>query len=247
MVVFVVLLTLASVALDAATFTYIVSLAVAASWFTDQVLIADKISLLHDEAACIQEDFDCTVLEIPWPKHRDVQRPFPDRIRSLAGAAREVRRLNENLEDWYSPEAIPDVPILARTHCQRMNVVWDYDLRKKWNTAITYTSTAAAVILVATAAALGATLLEALVGVAMLLRIGAWVVVETRSQKRAIAQCVSIRKFLSDSGTSTQRSLHDVRLAQDMIFEHRRSSPTIPDWFYRVFRTPQERDQRAAR
>lgn len=243
LVVVVAFLTLTSVALDAETFTYFVSLTVAASWFADQVFIADKISSLRDEAARIQEDFDCNVLEIPWPKHRDIDRPFPDRVRTLAQAARHVRRVNSNLEDWYSPDAIPEDPFLARVHCQSMNVVWDYDLRTKWNMTIVCTSIGVATVLLTVGAFLGATLLEALVGAAMLLRIVAWVVVETRSQKRAIAQCASIRKFLADHEFLSLRSLHDVRLAQDMIFEHRRSSPTIPDSFYGLFRTRQEREQ----
>lgn len=115
--------------------SHVVNLVIAATWFMSQCIIKDHEHRRKTEAATIQEDFDCTVLDLPWPDHKNVRRPTSDRINQLESIERD-RHGTSGLIDWYPPESIPNDPILATLHCQKLNCWWDAVLRDKWNTTL---------------------------------------------------------------------------------------------------------------
>ena len=104
------------------------------SWFFDQQVLKSKESALKTEAATIQEDFDCFVLCLPWPGFKGIQRPARERVRQLAKKAASKPNGLEEFKDWYSPDAIPQDPLLSRIHCQKINSWWDASLRRNWKT-----------------------------------------------------------------------------------------------------------------
>ena len=182
LVVFVAVLLLAGLAVEADPFSQGATMAVVLLWFVDQVVLVRCAGRMKEEAAAIQEDFDCLVLEMPWPEHLGVARPTQDRIKELALKASDSGVAREELADWYDPEQIPEKAVPARLHCQRENCHWDRRLRGEWICFVKFVVGLFAVVGVAVGATVGVTLLEVVLGVAAGIRLLAWLLLEQRAQ-----------------------------------------------------------------
>ena len=81
-------------------------------------------------AARISEVFDTEVLHIPWSAHAAGARPSPEQINHAAGTWSEG---DEKLRNWY-PTAVVQAPLhLARVLCQRTNLWYDAELRRRYS------------------------------------------------------------------------------------------------------------------
>ena len=210
-------------------------------WFVDQVVLVRCAGRMKEEAATIQEDFDCFVLDIPWPEHASVARPTQDRIKELAGKGTRSGVAREEFADWYDGDDIPADPIAAQLHCQRINCRWDGRLRKEWIGSIVSVVVVLGVACVAVGTLAGVSLLEVVLAVAAGLRLLAWLSMERRTQSVAREHMEKLHGYLSRADMQIgQMTLCDVRLVQAAIFEHRRACPTVPDWFYRFRRKAHE-------
>ena len=209
-------------------------------WAVDKLVLAAKERNARTEAATIQEMFDCLVLDLPWPSYKGIQQPTEDRLRQLETLSAK-EKFTRNLENWYSLSGIPDDPILARLRCQRTNFWWDVDLRRRWRNWINGTFVAFLVLLIVFAGLTGLTVVKLIAILASGFRALAWGLNEHNSQSAAIKRLNAIHSFLSKPG-GTPPSIVDVRGVQDALFEHRRSVPPIPDWFYWWHRPRQEKE-----
>ena len=229
---------------DGDPFTRVATTVVVFLWFVDQVVLVRCAVRLKEEAAVIQEDFDCYVLDIPWPEHSGVKRPTEDRVKELATKGRNIAAVGERVANWYRGD-IPADALAARLHCQRANCRWDSRLRGEWICLLSSTVLALAGVGFALAAFFGITVLEVVLAVAAGLRLLAWLLVEYQAQKVARKRMVKLHRYLSRAGTQAgQMTLCDVRVVQTAIFEHRRTCPTVPDWFYRLRRDTHEAMER---
>ena len=222
-------------------FSQIATIIVVALWFVDQVVLVRCVSGMKQEAARIQEDFDCFVLDIPWPEHRGAERPTQDRVNELARKGSKLVAVKEALDNWYGSENIPADPLAARLHCQRANCRWDGRLRKEWIGFVSCVTVVLGGVALGVAALNGVSLLEVILAVAAGLRLFAWILIEQGAQSAAKKRMESLHGYLSRAGTQAGLiTLCDVRLVQAAIFDHRRACPTVPDWFYRFRRKKHE-------
>ena len=241
LLVFVVALLLWGLVAGGEPFVRVATTVVVFLWFLDQVILVRCTGQMKEEAAAIQEDFDCFVLDIPWPAHRGVERPTDDRVRELARKAKPVATVGEGLADWYGGEDIPTDALAARLHCQRANCRWDGRLRREWICFISSAVLVLGAVCIAMAALFGISVLEVVLAVAAGLRLLAWLFTEYRDQRVAKKRMEKLHTYLSRGDTRVgPMTLCDVRLVQAMIFEHRRTCPTMPDWFYRFRRDAYE-------
>lgn len=225
-------------------FSHLATVIVVLSWSTEQALLVRLSTRMKEEASTIQEDFDCFVLKIPWAAHRSLDRPTEDRIRELSSRAARIATVKGNLMDWYGRDGIPAEPIEARVHCQRANCRWDERLRKEWIRSVSTLLALVLACIVVVAAFTGVSIMESVLLVAATLRVLTWLVVEFREQSAAKKRICRLHRYLSGKGRDGQMSMCDVRLVQDTIFEHRRTCPTVPDWFYGFRRAAHERLER---
>lgn len=209
-------------------------------WIVDQQYLKLKEAKLKTEAATIQEDFDCFVLDIPWPKHKSILRPTLDRIHQLAGAHTGKPAALEELQDWYAPSTIPDHPMLSKIHCQRISCWWDVSLRRQWRTVLFVTCCIFALLVLILSFATGITVAKLVTIIASNMRVLAWGRGEIIGQDEAISRIKGIHRYLSDLSRKRQASPSDIRSIQDEIFEFRRSNPPVPEWFYWWKRDDQE-------
>ena len=208
------------------------------SWFFDQRVFATKEHALRTEAATIQEAFDCIVLDLPWPSYKGLHRPTDDRVRQLAMAATDAGPL----ANWYPPDSIPTDPMMARLHCQRTNCWWDVNLRKKWNGLLRTLFWVLLVVLVLLSASTGVTVAQLTAVFASNIRVIAWGYSERDNQNSAIERLTGIHSFTSSFSAEHPPSIVEIRGVQDAVFDHRRSAPPLPDWFYWWHRRVQEEE-----
>ena len=242
LILIVAILGLAASIVEDQGFSYFVSLVALITWFFDQQVLKRKESASKREAATIQEDFDCFVLDLPWPAHKGIQRPTLDRIKQLASKARSKPKVSEKLDNWYTPDAIPEDPILSKIHCQRMNCWWDVNLRCGWSKVLKVSFWIFAVSVLCLSVVTGITVAKLAAIIASNIRILAWGRSEIKEQAEAIERIDGIHRYLSNFSDKKPPSPSDIRKIQDEIFEHRRSNPPVPDRFYWRKRDSQERE-----
>lgn len=216
------------------TFSQVATVIVVLLWFVDQVVMVRYAGRMKEEAAAIQEDFDCFVLDIPWPEHSGVDRPTQDRVNELARKGGKLAAVWKGLENWYGRDVIPADALAARLYCQRTNCRWDGRLRKEWMGSIYCVLAVLGVVCFGVAVLVGVSLLKVVLVAAAGLRLLAWLWMELQAQSVAKTRMRNLHGYLSRADTQAgPMTLCDVRLVQAAIFEHRRTCPTVPDWFYR--------------
>ena len=240
LVILVGILVILALAAKNITFSYIVTLVALTTWFLDQIVLKSCESDLKKKAATIQEEFDCFVLELPWPEHKGISHPTADRIKHLADISKKTPKVNVNLPDWYKPEGIPYDPVLAKIHCQRMNCWWDMNLRREWKTVLIAVGCIFVILTILVAVLTGTLVAEAITLVASNLRVLAWGIGEIQAQAAAIKHVDGTHSYLSTFSCSNRPSEFNIRSVQDEIFEHRCSNPPVPNWFYWWNRNKQE-------
>ena len=235
LVLFVAVLLLTGLAVEAAPFSQGATIVVVLLWFVDQVVLVRCAGRMKEEAAAIQEDFDCFVLDMPWPKHLGVACPTTDRVEELTKKASDAGVARKELADWYCAQDIPTEAVAARLHCQRVNCYWDKRLRREWICLVRFVVGTVVVVGLAMGAVFGVTLLTVVLGVAAGIRLLAWLSLEQHAQSLAQKRAEDLHRYLSRAEVERgQMTSCDVRLVQAAIFEHRRVCPTVPEWFYQI-------------
>jgi hypothetical protein len=101
------------------------------------------------EAAKIQELFDCDVLQISRHDFKIGNNPEPERI---AEASEKYKRMDPEysaLKGWY-PDVVGQVPLYpARIICQRTNCWWDAKLRRRYAAGLVVTLAALTILVFA--------------------------------------------------------------------------------------------------
>lgn len=202
--------------------------------------------------AKIQEVFDTSLLDLPWNHHRCQSPPDHEKMNGLAASYKKKQSL-DSLIDWYPVEAGSVSLEFGRFVCQRANMWWDMELRRKF-AAIFYGGTALIIIaVVAVALTTNWTVSEVIVSLALpvlplavkLVQQGLKHSDSAKVSDRAKALLESIwHKALAD-GTDPGGLREDARRLQDELFDRRRSSPKVPQRFYNRYRASFERDMQA--
>ena len=141
----------------------------------------------REEAAGVQELFDCELLDLEC--HDLIARQIPDTIEIMEAAEKYKRGdpTYEELKNWY-PREIDKLPFsLARLVCQRLNCLWDVQLRHKYLQAVGIIFFLLCAVVLTVALVKGLTVGNfLLVVVAPLLPAIGWIIRELRGQNDAI-------------------------------------------------------------
>ncbi len=219
-----------------------VPLIVIVAWIVDLLILKRIESSLKNEAATIQEEFDCFVLDLSWPKHKGIQRITPDRLRQLDLKAKSTSGGYKGLFDWYTPETIPRDPVQAKIHCQKMNCWWDVNLRRTWRNVIYVLYGTLVALALVLGIGTGITVGKFIAIAASFIRVLAWGIAEVMNQEETGRHVDRVHRYLSSLANQEEICPSDIRSVQDEIFEHRRSNSPVPDWLYKFRRDDQERE-----
>jgi hypothetical protein len=213
----------------------------------DLILFTPWQTSLKQQAAKIQELFDCAVLRIPWQELKVGRPPDLETVTEWAdpaGASYDALKLT----NWYAPE-VGEVPLpIARIICQRTNCWWDAKLRRRvanWNTA----AISGILVLITLGGLIGHVTFKdfLLGGVLAFLPLFVLGLRQATEQRQAAARLDHLRDHaeqLWDHALARAVDDDDLgvasRVLQDEVFDQRRKNPLIFDWIYFRLRDRQE-------
>lgn len=98
----------------------------------DLWLLTPKVKALKKRAARTQQLFDIEVLDLDWNEFLLGNKPSGEKVVQFAGKYEKRTSDLSDLRDWYSV-AVAEVNIgAARILCQRANLSWDTELRRRY-------------------------------------------------------------------------------------------------------------------
>ncbi|MBO0561589.1 hypothetical protein EXQ37_18555 [Clostridium botulinum] len=216
----------------------------------DLIVMTPIIRKWKELAASIQEDFDCTVLAIPWNGIK-IDMLDKESISKYANEFIEVGGSLDYFKNWYSPEELKNLPLeVARIICQRTNCWWDSYLRNKFKRDIIVFSSLLFFILFIIGIIREMTVYNLVVNVFFpFLPALTFTINQVRDNAESIKRAEKLKNISDDywrqviSNPNNFNLLNDLsRKLQDEISENRRTSPLIFDWYYRKYKSLQQRD-----
>jgi hypothetical protein len=198
---------------------------------------------ITEKGATVQELFDCEVLGLEWPR---LAASSPDREDiAITISPKEVNLL----KDWY-PTTVGGLPrAVARIICQRSNCWWDAKLRRFYGWGITAFWVVVIALVCVIAIEEHLTFENFIVSLLTpVLPLILWGIREVRLQREAADRNDRLKSFSDQLWSQVmQHALNDdamnaqSRKFQDEIFQRRRRSPLVFNWFYFLFRNQFEK------
>lgn len=102
----------------------------------DSLLLDRMQSRLKEEAARIQEMFDCFLFEIPWRTLQVGKTVGLERLIEEESNYRKRHTNIDHLRDWFASNLNTIPLVFARLICQRTNLQWDKKLRSRYVTTL---------------------------------------------------------------------------------------------------------------
>jgi hypothetical protein len=196
----------------------------------------------RSSAAKIQEMFDIDLFGISWNDVVADSKVDEEKIISCADNYKKKNKNLDNLYDWY-PKCIADVDMpVAIAICQRINIWWDVNLRKKLFWSIIFFIVLLTLVLFVFGKNLANSVFFLFPMLPFYEVIINYAISQSNSIKRILNLKNKIEKLLDDKKLLFDEIKASIllRSIQDEIFRHRESCIFIPDWFYKLFRNKQE-------
>lgn len=207
------------------------------------------ISRRRDLATRILQRFDFEVLGIRWEETLYGSLPDPEDIELWVENYIRAGGSLDDFNGWFRPEVAPLPMEVARLVCQRANLWWDMDLRRRYNAAVYFSG----VLVLASVVALALTLdfnaktffASVIAPLLPFVSVGPKLVLDN---KDAIARLQTMKLTLESawrrilSGTLSGDELRWISTCVQIgIYNHRRSSPLVFDWVHNRARKRNER------
>lgn len=192
-------------------------------------------------AARIQELFDTEVFDINWNETIVGAKPSLEVInKNLIGVTEEDFK-KANIENWY-PIKIKELPQnLAILICQRSNIWWDSNLRKK--VVLCMYVVLSLVSLLSIILNFSNVLSDVIVNVLPLIPLYKVLIGQIIIDNKSITRLSILKnklEYILENNPSIV-NINELRLIQDEIFRHRSNNQPVPDFFYKIFRDNSEK------
>ncbi|MEH6765756.1 MAG: S-4TM family putative pore-forming effector [Aequorivita antarctica] len=213
----------------------------------DISFIDPLISRKKTKAAKIQELFDCDVLEIPKSPLKTVDDITVEEVLTHYNAHIKVKTNVEKIKNWYSPSVGKLSIRTARILCQRTNCWWDSKLRNRYSDFLKYISIIVFLLLLFYSLIINMAILNFILILSTLVPFFQFCIKQANENKEAanrskelVLYSVQIWNNALKNTCNDQTMIVDSRRLQDEIFEHRKKSPLILNFFYKIFRDKDE-------
>ena len=208
--------------------------------------ILEKIvERLKKNAASIQEQFDCEVLDIP--KNDTLNSLFVDKetVRRNSRKARRDKSLVEKVTSWYSLNLENVQTNIASILCQRTNIHYDFSVRKRYKSIVLILSILTVITLFIISLLNNLTLKTFLIEVILpSIPVFMFAYKEINSNTASIDNLNHLRNLIEskllDINMDSRIDIGLLRKVQDRIYQNRVLSPLIPDFLYYLIRTKLE-------
>jgi hypothetical protein len=201
-------------------------------------------------AAKIAEQFDCNLLDMSWNKFTAGKQVDPEMIEASACAWKNG---NAKLLNWY-PAAVGKAPKhLARIICQRTNLWYDSQLRRRYGTSLVVGTGVVVILLFLAGLIAGLSMLDFVVTVLspatpMLI----WAIRDCLRQRDAAEALESVKgeaeamwEKAAPGGCDEGECLARSREFQDAIYARRVANPLVFPFIYALLRPSMEKQMNA--
>lgn len=219
----------------------------------DALWLTPRQKKLREDAANIQESFDCEVLGLPWQPLKVGKPVDQETIAEYAALYRRQEPSFESLRDWY-PGDVGRMPLfLARVVCQRINAWWDAKQRRRY----AFFLVSGVVVLLVAIFGVGLARHMQLADL-LLTAIGpltAGIVLAVRQYKEnadAAGRLEKLKDHARDLWNRARAGAAETELAtasrvlQDELFDNRKRNVPVFDWIYRLLRFEHEAQMQAS-
>jgi SMODS-associating 4TM effector domain len=214
----------------------------------DLLYLSQQQKSLQEKAAKIQQRFDCDVLQLNWSNFNCENEIEPETINDASNRYIAKNKNYSALEDWYSVN-VDKLPIYqARIVCQRANVQWESQLRRRYSNGIATVLTLLAVI-VSLIGLIGGWTIEKLL-LAVIVPLLPAFLIGLRQYRENRDAAIKVER-LRENAEALIRETIDKRLTQQelerksydlqaQIYDNRRRNLLIFDWIYSL---PKNKDE----
>lgn len=206
----------------------------------DVLVLEPRQKRLAQEAAKIQEEFDCSVLGMEWNELKVGDHSKQEQVNEKSEKHGRKDADFSALKNWYSA-SVGQVPLAAaRILCQRTNAWWDAGLRRRYANVISFGLPILFLALVGFGLFKGLLLVDFIFKTLIpFMPAFLWGIREYKKQKDTSNTLDRLHKgAISLWSKALHREWTDGQLTQasrnlqNEIYDHRRSAPFIFNWIY---------------
>ncbi|WP_336734434.1 S-4TM family putative pore-forming effector [Chryseobacterium sp. VD8] len=210
--------------------------------YTVLIIIGEKILEIYIDrskktAASIQENFDITIFKLPENETLNTTFIDLDVIRKYSKKDNKNIKKIEKVKNWYSKEIDVLPTNIAIIFCQRMNICYDQNIKKKYSNILVALSLITFIILLVFSLSSGFSLkkffIEALFPSMPLFL---FTYKEYKTNLETVDNLQKLREIIEDKLDSVSINdiieVEDLRNIQDRIYQNRILSPLIPNFIY---------------
>ncbi|AZB30705.1 S-4TM family putative pore-forming effector [Chryseobacterium balustinum] len=210
--------------------------------FTVFAIILEKIFEIYIDrckktAASIQEDFDTTIFPLPENELLNTTYVDADIIRYYSKKDKNNNKKVEKVTSWYSKEIKNIDTNIAILFCQRMNICYDQNIKKKYNILLIILSILTFLILLSFSLSNNFSLMKFMIEVVLpSIPIFNFTYKEFNTNLESVDNLQKLREIIEENLNSISLndsiSTEELRRIQDRIYQNRILSPLIPDFIY---------------
>lgn len=211
--------------------------------FTVIAIVLEKVFEIYIDrckktAASIQENFDTTIFELSENELLNTTFVDADIIRKYSRKDRNNNKKVEKVTNWYSKEIENINTNLAILFCQRMNICYDQNIKKKYNILLIILSILTFIILLGLSLFNNFSLMKFMIEVILpSIPIFSFTYKEFNTNLESIDNLQKLREIIEQNLNSisinNSINVEELRRIQDRIYQNRILSPLIPDFIYR--------------
>lgn len=189
-------------------------------------------------AACIQQEFDVDVYQMPWDEKLFGQRrKISDVIVEASERAPASRIDRKKLQNWYTSAIESLSQKEAIEACQKENCIWDIKLRERYKTMLYIILSLVIIIPTILCLAKEQLVRELLMAYIVALPVIKWLICTICDLDGDIKRMMHIKELLYSMNKKEEDQLLYI---QKCIYQNRRMSVKVPNWFYKLYRDKDE-------
>lgn len=213
----------------------------------DRLLLKRVETQKVKQAAIIQEEFDTELFKLSWNRMLVGNKVSPEQI---GIAVHRYKGNYDQLRDWYPDTGSIPYPLNVLI-CQRINLAWDWQLRRRYAIGIATLTAVYILLLIGFAIATNRLVIDFLLGLlfpalsAVIEGVDvAWDHFHIAHEKEEMAnEILSLwEQGLKNPHAISKNQCRDI---QDCIYTQRSNGPLVPDWWYNRLRNKYEVDMYA--
>jgi len=210
----------------------------------DLLLINLVISDYKKTAAKIQELFDCSVYDLEWNKICAGKKPTQEEVNKYSRIFKSSGKPISKLKDWYPIELKKYSPLKVIVLCQKTNLNYDTAIRNRFKKKVLIVAFITLLVLILLSLIRNISFRDFISQVAAsflpVFVLTAKIMIEQNTTlKNSEELNNNIEGLLEDENNI---SLKEIRSIQDKLYNSRKDSALIPEFFYDKIRDELEQD-----